>query len=358
MGLSNKFNVMYLKKKKVFSLSILLILLLISVSISLYFVEKQGTYFDEPLYVQAGDRFNSYIQEGNYSKIIHEDLNPEHPSFIKFFYGGLFYIFDVDSEEDRIYIARLSSVFFSSIIIVLLYFINPFASIFFILNKWSHSFAALAMFEMGYVLFALLGVFFLNKALKDTNFRFLLLSGVFFGLGMASKYLTAVIIIASLPFIFKNKFKDTHNLMFLVVLVLSFFIFNPVIWDNPIIEVKDSLLFHEGYSTSEENDVFPWYQNISYLYSRPNDYNSLYGIEFYPIFFIIGLLGLPFLFKENRIIFSWFCFAIIFLLLYPVRWVQYSFIAIVPMCVSSGYLISAIAKKIMFKFGIDFKEKQ
>ena len=77
--------------------------------------------------------------------------------------------------------------------------------------------------------------------------------------------------------------------------------------------------------------------------SRGNEF--LFRLD--TLIFILGIIGLPRLFKRNPLMFTWLTTSIVFLLFWNTKWPQYALLAIVPLCISASEGVKTLAYDLM-----------
>ena len=162
---------------------------------------------------------------------------------------------------------------------VLAVLIHPFAAFFFMIHSLAEEFGAQARLEAMPMLFSFLSIWFFSQFLKGTelrqkkgNLKWLILSALFLGMTAASKIIYCVIAFAILAAAIesgvrqRNIWKELFGslVLFGIIAIGSFFIFNPSVWYDPIGRISMMIGFHENYQV-KASDIYPWWQPIAWV---------------------------------------------------------------------------------------------
>ena len=321
---------------------------------------------DEANYTTGvGFQYAEYMRAGNISGIIECRENNEHPPLVKLFNAAAIYITGSnDNPEAIITVCRITTVIFACLCAILLFLISPWAGIIFCLHSWQIYYSSKTWLDCVTSFFAVAAFFFLIKSDKKWN-KWMMLSAIFIGAGIASKYIDGIFaaaIFIILIFYFFNKPK--YILYYVGVSVLSFFILDPAIWSNPLVNLKQSVFFHQV--QSGESALFIRYmERYSGSTGFFGQFVTLWGNKaFYEsnllpfgldkIILILGISGLPLLYRRSLILFTWFIAGFLFILFYPVKYPHYTltFIPILAisaseaMCNGASFLLSKTFRNI------------
>jgi ligand-binding sensor domain-containing protein len=174
----------------------------------------------------------------------------------------------------------------------------------------------------------------------------LLLSAIALGAAVAGKYPYAVVGLAILPFLPWRQRAGRTIVAFALLALVTFFILDPTLWPNPVGRLERSLFFHPLYSQSAQVTRFnlPWWKPLEYL-SRPVPWHpGVFYVGWDGWIFLLGLLGLPFLWRHSRPYAAWLLLGLGLLLVWPTKWPQYTLIVIPPLCLSLAYALTDMVK--------------
>jgi hypothetical protein len=106
----------------------------------------------------------------------------------------------------------------------------------------------------------------------------------------------------------------------------------------------DSITFHYNYSADHAACCdYPFWQGFTWLSSPYSHFFQATKASFlvHPdtLIFILGILGLPWLYKKERFWAIWFFESGLFLLLWQVKWPQYSLVILIPLCFSAAEVV-------------------
>jgi hypothetical protein len=124
---------------------------------------------------------------------------------------------------------------------------------------------------------------------------------------------------------------------------------DPVLWHSPLNRLIESVKFNINYSLGMHvaEVGYPFWQPLRWLMiSLPQQpehplasFNNAgdYFILADSVVFILALLGLPTLFKKNKLMFIWLVVGLAFLFLWSTKWPQYILVVLPPLCISAAY---------------------
>ncbi len=191
------------------------------------------------------------------------------------------------------------------------------------------------------------------------NLIWLGLTAVLLGMTVASKYTYAITAIAIgshlILMVILKKIKPVYLAYLLglgVAALVAFFLFDPYLWPHPIARLITSLSFHlkmPGSKLVARYD-YPFWQSLTWL-TAP--FSTFFGaalpslpVRLDQAILFFALIGLPPLFKKRLLFFIWLVVGVITLLLWPVKWPQYTMILITPYCLSAGEGAAWLANQI------------
>jgi hypothetical protein len=362
-------------RRKTISVLFVIIVTLISIQSNLLAANTLPIGQDEPYYLSVALRYNNDIRNGQVNQVWWDDINYEHPILYKVIYGLSLFTQDpiakINPKDVRIgapmtaetggrpwlLSGRITSAIINNITVMVLAILNPLAGLFLSIDTININYNSRYTLEALPLLSSLLcACFYLlreetPKVQHQKRGLFFFLSAFFLGITAASKYIYCLVgLVIVTDYIFDNihekqVLRDTLYLLFWGgIAILTFFIFDPILWPHPYQRLFDSITFHQAYATSHSDCCsYPFYQGILWL-TKPYttffpDLKASFRVFPDTVIFILGVLGLPWLFKKKRFWAIWFLESTIFLLLWSVKWPQYSLVLVIPLCMSAGELV-------------------
>ena len=350
--------------------------------------------FDEPVYTEAGLVYAAAIRAGDLS-LLRLDPAPEHPGLVKLVYGGVFLLSPSlwEGMEDPLPNplpggegTRGTSAVVGVVHVLLLALVSPVAGALLAVHSYTVKYTAQVYLEALPMFTATLCVLSYMMARKssrkgrqggkerqeESSWRslppwrplrepfFWSISAVALGLTAAGKYIYAVAGLAVAADYLWRLAAERRPRGLLVLLgwgglaVLAFFAANPALWPDPFGGLLDSLAFHTAYSQSAhvQQSGYPWYQPFVWLVA-PMPVMWHPGIIVTPLDPLIALLGVVGLRPmarawdgRGRVIVLWWGIGLLFALLWPTKWPQYSLIMTAPMCLCAAAGLRNIAQRI------------
>ena len=214
------------------------------------------------------------------------------------------------------------------------------------------------------MLFSFLSIWFFAKYLKIIRIvskkkaaQTLILSAIFLGLTAASKLIYCVVAFAMAAVAISVWWKDRAlwkrllpaAMLFGVISLLTFFVFNPSMWVDPYNRIAMMFGFHENYQ-AQSSEIYPWWQPLVWVTRSVAHHPGIYQVKsplgrapelfFFSIdelIFILACIGFSSVWKRNKIYLFWFLFGLVFLFLWGTKWVQYACVLTVPLCIAAAY---------------------
>lgn len=324
--------------------------------------------YDEDDYMRAAQQFTKLIRTNDWAGFQETNYRAEHPPLAKFLFGvSLLSAPEKPTIPDRptsagpdnylprelLLSARTVGEVLGTITVFLLALFNPLAGGFLAIHTWTIKYDSQVMLEALPALTSLIMVVtYIQSKRRKNGTAWLIASAVFLGLTAASKYIYCVIAIAILIDWFLDA-KEQNNLrsffrnVFLwgAVSIVIFLIADPYLWPNPIERLKESVLYHAGYSTGAgevERANFPFWQQFIWLNTSPATlwHPDVFLLAPDLVITILAVLGLSRLWRKERLYVLWLGVAIVFLLLWPTKWPQYLLILTVPLSLSAAEAVS------------------
>jgi hypothetical protein len=298
--------------------------------------------YDEPTYIGAALHYIQAVQQDGIAGVVDFKENREHPPLVKLLFAGMIQgIGGTPSFTDALFPSRMVSVVFGSLSVFLVALLDPLAGLLFALHSMTIKYTSQAYLEALPQMAALGAVFFLLKS-RHTADRNFWLSAVFLGLTAAGKYSFAPIL-APILFIYfaVNRASWKYLLPYLAVSGLVFFSLDPSLWRDPLRQLGSSLSFHAQYS--QGSDVqradYPWYQSFVW-------FTKSYPAYWHPkVFFyfpadgwisLFALIALRWDWKKRPWLVVWSISSLLFLLIWPTKWPQYTLVLSPAICLMSA----------------------
>jgi len=318
----------------------LFLIIAFSIVIHAWCVWQLPIDFDEPIYVQAGSEYAKLIKAADISGIINYPENREHPPLIKILYGIPFLIFpDLNNFNFYLFAARSISAVFGVFAVFVVAKKNLWAGLFFAFHSMTIKYTSQAYLEALPMLMVIISVLALEKA-KTGSQKYFWISSLALGIAGAGKYPYLLIVVVLISMFIKNKkFELRQIATYFVVALLTFLLFNPSFWIDPVKQIIDVVIYHTAYSQSahvQESGTL-WYQQIRFISSSvPWHPEVFFFLTLDELVFGLTLVGLYFEIREKEWTAVWFLVGILFLLLWPTKWPQYTLLITPVMAIISG----------------------
>jgi sugar lactone lactonase YvrE len=310
--------------------------------------------YDEPVYLGVANDYAHILKNGNLSAILDYLDSREHPPLTKLLYGlAVWRIGDRPGFSDALLTSRMISVIFGTLAVWLMAVLDPVAGFLLAIQTYAVKYTSQAYLEAIPLFASLAALFFLlfSRARRD---RWFWLSACALGLTAAGKYSYFPILVVILyVYFFEKKYRWQDLFLYLGVAVLTFLILDPAIWRNPPLYLYQSLAFHPQYAQGEHVAAvgYPWYQPLRWLSKsfpyewHPNIffYNPLEGLfSVDGIIFVLSLFGIYYQWRERRWVVVWILSGVIFLLIWPTKWPQYTLVVIPAFCLAASAALARI----------------
>jgi hypothetical protein len=358
---------------------ILLAVLAVALFLRLWAALQLPVDFDEPVYMEAAEGYAEAIRAGDWNAVIDYPGNREHPPLVKIIYGlAILALGDAAGWTVSLFAARAISAVLGVLAVLLVARLNLVAGAMLAvhtlvvkytgqayLESWPHLMsiaAVLAFFRYSQAPekdesagdSPIIGDFPLAWLLPRS--RWFWVSALALGLTAAGKYTYLPVVVVILYLALKKKgFPWSSLLPYALTAALTFWAFNPTLWRDPLPRFLESLLFHTQYSQTAHVAAsgYAWYQPLIWIAHSASfqwhpDVFFYFGFD--GLIFLLTLGGLVFAWREQRWLVVWFGACLIFLLLWPTKWPQYTMVMIPAMC-----LIGADTAGRLYKIVADFE---
>ncbi len=294
--------------------------------------------YDEPVYLQTGYAYAELMRAGDWNGLIDYPENSEHPPLVKLIYGGVVLAAGPRASWEGVLLAsRLVSVAFGTLAVALVAVVDPLAGGLLALQTLAVKYTGQAYLEALPLAMALLAVFSLRRSQKERD-RWFWLSAAALGLTAAGKYSYFPILLVILYVALVDKrLRMGDMLLYLGSAGLVFLACNPALWHSPLERFAETVTFHAQYSQSApvQEAGYAWYQPFLWI-SRSHGYSWHPEVFFYfgfdGVIFLFALAGMWFERGSQRWLLAWVVSSLLFLLLWPTKWPQYTLVLLPALC--------------------------
>jgi predicted membrane-bound dolichyl-phosphate-mannose-protein mannosyltransferase len=301
---------------------------------------------DERIYLGAARDISRLIRNFDFRGLISYNTNLEHPLFGKFMFALALLV------QNSLLSARLVAVILGSLTVLLIAFRTPVGGFFLATELLTIRYSSQVYLDAGAVFFALLSIVLYERC-KKTDILFYM-SAVAGGLAFATKY-TSFWVFQIIPIMILIDSKNWRLavkkiFIWLAIAAVVFMVVNPPFWEDA--RLIHSLTFHGHFAGTVGPMVeHPWWHYLSLIWnSTPATINNgFFVINIEKIILVLGFLGFPLILHRKKMMESlWFAFALIFLLVWPVKWDWYVIMFTPALAMSAGFLVEEVAR-ILFR---------
>jgi hypothetical protein len=305
---------------------------------------------DEPVYMQAAYDYSQMVRAGDWKAIIEYRQNMEHPPLVKLLYSlPVLALPSYAGWADGLLWARLISAFFGALAVLVLALFDPLAGGLLAIQTMTVKYTAQAYLEAVPLFAALLAIIAILRSRKSRDPLFWI-SALALGIIPAAKYsYFPIFFVIVYLFIIEKKYPWRDLFIYLALAVGVFFVLDPALWLNPVGNLIASVVFHSQYAQSAhvEEVGYPWYQPLLWISrSWPNFWHPQVFFFFSAdgVIFILALVGGMLEWGRRRWVVVWAVSALIFLLVWPTKWPQYTLVLVPALCLSAATALRWIAK--------------
>ncbi len=331
-----------MKKTLTSRIALIAVIVLLGLSLRTWAALQLPVDADEPVYMQVAFDYSKMIRNGDWQGILEYRQNSEHPPLIKLLYSlPILALPSYAGWADALLLARMISVLFGTLAVLVLALFDPLAGGLLAIQTMTVKYTAQTYLEAVPLFASVLAVVTLLTSRKTRDARFWI-SAAALGLVAASKYsYVPILFVAGYVFIFEKKYPWRDLLVYLVTAGALFFILDPALWLNPIGNLVASIAFHAQYAQGAHvaEVGYPWYQPVEWIsQSWPNVWhpNIFFFFSADGAIFILSLAGLALSWNRRRWLIVWYVGALLFLLLWPVKWPQYTLVLTPAICLAAG----------------------
>lgn len=319
--------------------------------------------YDEDDYLRAGQQYAESLAAGDASILTRENYRHEHPPLAKIAYGLALEplppapeVPDVPTTapparslpQPHFTVARLTTAAFGTLEVFALSLINPLAGLFLAIHTWDIKYTSQIMLEGLPALTSALAILFYIRSRRVSK-KWLALSAIALGLTAAAKYLycvAGIAIVADWLWHTRPMRRDASSLwrwlrpalLWGAVSIVFFFVADPYLWPDPINRLKDSIVYHAGYTQSAavQQAGFPTWQPLVWLAESVPWHPGVFIFSLDAFIGILALFGLRRVWARQRVSAIWLIVALGFLLMWTTKWPQYILILTFPLSLAGA----------------------
>jgi tetratricopeptide (TPR) repeat protein len=302
---------------------------------------------DEAYYTAGvGFEYSEYLRTGDLGAILRCRENYEHPPLVKLIYGAAIAATGQGrSPQGMVTVCRITAMLFACVTAALVFWVSPGAAVILCLHTWFIFYTSKGWLDSITVCFLTAAFVLLLKA-EGRWGRWLAGSAVLLGAGVASKYVTGLFaLVLFLVLLLQFGRRLGYPLAYAGIAVATFLALDPALWRDPVVQLGQSLRFHQVHAGSAlyrhfleayAGDTGPlgefaalWRPRALY---QPDA--LMFGLD--RAILVLGALGLPLLLRRSLALFAWFAAAALFLLLYPVKYPHYTMVLIPVLAIAAA----------------------
>ncbi len=374
----------------------------IAVGLRLRAAEQLPIDYDEDDYLGAAQRYAKAINAGDVQEIIDYEFNYEHPPLTKIVYGlSILKLPEAplipesppsaspaaSLPDPHLKYARLTSAVLGTLEVIALALLNPLSALLLGIHTWQIKYTSQIMLEPLPAFFSLLVVLFYYQSRKQGLFDqksgaskntdktsevsglssrrrqflsdfgslkrpvfWLTLSAIALGITAASKYTYAIVGIVIIVDILIDKFNGRQDrsptwgraivlvIVWGLIAILIFWAFNPRLWTDPLVRLRESIFYHGDYAQSDyvQQVGFPAWQQLVWLAGPVPWHPGVFLITLDLYILIFAFVGFKQFWQRYRVFALWLLITGIFLLIWPTKWPQYLLTITAPLCLSAS----------------------
>lgn len=308
--------------------------------------------YDEPVYLSIAQGYARGVHAGDWTAL-QQDAAAENPQLMKLIFGAALLplpdappipvLPNIEVPADVLRAARTASVLGGALNVAALAALNPLAGLFLAAHSYHAKYTALIMLEAAPALTALLCVLTFQRAQGRWG-AWLLLSAALLGLTAAGKYMycmAALALLANEALTMLARRRPVRALgpvlAWGALSIAGFVAVSPYLWSDPIVRILASLTFHaRNTSVSINTDRYVWEQPLAWLGASAPWNSAALPLRFDGALAVLAAVGLPALWRRQRVFALWLLIGIAFLLVYPNKMPQYVLIVATPLCLSAA----------------------
>lgn len=323
-------------------LAIVLAVVLVAALLRGWAVLRLPLDYDEPTYLDAGFAYAREIRAGSLDGVIDYPGVTEHPALVKLLYGLVAVALGPEASwAVALYLSRVLSAVFGTAAVLVLCLADPLAGGLLAVHTMAVKYTSQAYLE-ALPLLASTGALLAFVRARSARSGWFWVSALALGATAAAKYTYFPVLVPILYLaVWEKRVRWTYLLLYVVAAAAAFWALNPTLWHQPVDRLLDSLLFHVRYSQGTRVAIagLPWYQPLVWISrSSPSEWHP--NVFFYPAVnaavFFLALPGLYWEWRQRRWVAMWLAAGLLFLLLWPTKWPQYTLVVTPALCLAAS----------------------
>ena len=344
-------------------------------------VQRLPSDYDEFAYLPAGFRYAERMVAGRWSEIPAVADNPEHPALVKLAYGlVLRQTGAAEPDWDRVPLGepltpsaapaflgpRTLSAVTGVLQVLLEALVSPLGALWLAFDTYHAKYTAQAYLEGLPGLFAILAVLLLERSMArrepqglvpappTLSAAPLLAAALMLGVATAGKYAYGqVLTLAFLPFLIRRG----HGRPWLLAGVgaaalLAFLAADPAVWTDTVDRLWNSVTYHFQYTQAArvKKADLPWWYQLYYLTrSAPARWHpGVFPVAWLDMLLLpVAALGVPYAARRRPVWLAWAIAGLLFLLVWPTKWPQYTLLVRPPLTVLAGLGLLAVKDRLL-----------
>jgi sugar lactone lactonase YvrE len=323
----------------------ILIVLFLAIFLHAWAVSLLPQDFDEPVYLQNGFDYAAALRDGGWQAVIDYPGTMEHPALVKLLYGGVVLALGRSATwTNAFYAARAVSAFFGVLAVALLTLaVDPLSGGLLAVHTLAVKYTSQVYLEALPHALTIAAVLAFLRVESGRQNRWFWLSALALGIAAAGKYsyLPVIVIVLAYLAIFEKKTPFGWLVLYGLLAVLTFFLFDVHLWRDPFQRLIESLTYHVQYSQGAhvEEVGYPWYQPFIWIFTAsPASWHPevFFYFGFDGFFSILAFAGVRREWKQRRWLVVWLVAGVLFLLLWPTKWPQYTLSITPAICIMAA----------------------
>lgn len=320
----------------------IVIVILLTVFLHAWAVSLLPQDYDEPVYLQNAFDYADAFRSGGLHAVVDYAGNLEHPPLVKLLYAGaVLALGKIATWTNAFFASRAISAFFGVLAVAFLCVaVDPLAGGTLAIHTLAVKYTSQAYLEAVPHAMTIAAVLAFLRVEKGKPGRWFWLSAAALGVAAASKYsyLPVVLIVLGYLAIFEKKTRFQWLLLYGLLALAVFFALDVRLWSDPFNRLYQSLTYHIQYSQGQhvEEVGYPWFQPFIWIFtSSPANWhpNVFFYFGFDGVIALLAFAGLTREWRERRWLVIWLAAGLLFLLLWPTKWPQYTLTVTPALCI-------------------------